>query len=86
MHVMAQVFFFLFFFFFKKKHQKKSYKRQSGKGSSPQAVEEIIEGKVEMNAARVESGCGPMCHRVSTEVSTSFNFPNFPRGSRRDII
>jgi hypothetical protein len=39
MHVMALK---------KKEHQKKSYKRQTGKGSSPQVVEEIIEGKVEM--------------------------------------
>jgi hypothetical protein len=46
--------FFFFFFFFieehkkKKKKKKRSYKRQKGKGSSPQAVEEIIEGKEDM--------------------------------------
>jgi hypothetical protein len=41
-------FFIYFFFFIEEQQTKKNYKRQTGKGSSPHAVEEIIEGKVEM--------------------------------------
>jgi hypothetical protein len=35
---------------------------------------------ISRNAIRKGSGCGPMCHIMGTEVCTSWNFCNFPRG------